>query len=84
MTEFGTPKAVQNPRVRYLIECIENAGKPVVAAISGQCLGGGLELALGRHYRVAAADATIGLPEVTSTASAFPGICSPTTAARTR
>lgn len=64
VTEFGTPKAVQNPRVRYVIECIENASKPVVAAIAGQCLGGGFELALGCHYRVAAADATVGLPEV--------------------
>ena len=64
VTEFGTSKAVQNPRVRFVIECIENAAKPVVAAISGQCLGGGLELALGCHYRVAAADATVGLPEV--------------------
>jgi len=36
-----------------VIRMLENAGKPVVAAIAGACMGGGLELALGCHYRVA-------------------------------
>ncbi len=62
--EFGTPKAAREPGLRSVIELIESASKPVVAAISGQCLGGGLELALGCHYRVALTDATLGLPEV--------------------
>ncbi|MHB9880364.1 enoyl-CoA hydratase-related protein [Pacificimonas sp. ICDLI1SI03] len=43
---------------------IENAGKPVVAAIHGTCLGGGMELALTCHYRIATHDARLGLPEV--------------------
>ena len=64
VTEFGTPKAAREPNLRVVISLIENNAKPVVAAIGGQCLGGGLELALGCHFRVALADATIGLPEV--------------------
>ena len=64
VTEFGTPKAAREPSLRMVIELIENNRKPVVAAIGGQCLGGGLELALGCHFRVALADATLGLPEV--------------------
>ena len=47
-----------------VIAALENATKPVVAAIGGVCLGGGLELAMGAHYRVAQAEAQIGLPEV--------------------
>ena len=62
--EFGRPEALAEPNLRSLIECLELFGKPVVAAIHGVCLGGGLELALGCHYRVAARDARIGLPEV--------------------
>lgn len=64
VTEFGTPKVLQQPILRVVIEVLENVTKPVVAAIDGVCLGGGLELALGAHYRVAAAHAQIGLPEV--------------------
>jgi len=64
VTEFGTPKALREPNLRTVIEIVENSPKPVVAAIAGQCLGGGLELALGAHYRVALADASLGLPEV--------------------
>ncbi|MBC7379030.1 MAG: enoyl-CoA hydratase/isomerase family protein [Burkholderiaceae bacterium] len=64
VTEFGTPKAAREPSLRVVIDLIENNAKPVVAAIGGQCLGGGLELALGCHFRVALADATLGLPEV--------------------
>jgi 3-hydroxyacyl-CoA dehydrogenase len=64
VTEFGTPKAAREPSLRVVVDLIENNAKPVVAAIGGQCLGGGLELALGCHFRVALADATLGLPEV--------------------
>ncbi len=43
---------------------IENMKKPVIAAINGACLGGGLELAMGCHYRIAVPDAVLGLPEL--------------------
>lgn len=64
ITEFGTPKAGWHPTLRTVIEVLEQVSKPVVAAIDGVCLGGGLELALGAHFRVAAAQAKVGLPEV--------------------
>ena len=64
VTEFGTPNATREPNLRVLIGMIEDSPKPVVAAIAGQCLGGGCELAMGCHFRVALADAQIGLPEV--------------------
>ncbi len=62
--EFGTPNSLREPRLPALIAAFENSPKPVVAAIAGVCMGGGLELALGAHYRVAKADAQIALPEV--------------------
>ncbi|MCW5657312.1 MAG: enoyl-CoA hydratase/isomerase family protein [Burkholderiaceae bacterium] len=62
--EFGTPNSLREPRLPALISAFENSPKPVIAAISGVCMGGGLELALGAHYRVAKADAQIALPEV--------------------
>ena len=62
--EFGTPKAGQEPTLPSVIRALDASTKPVVAAIAGVCLGGGLELALGCHYRVAAPDASLGLPEV--------------------
>ncbi|HEY0886916.1 MAG TPA: 3-hydroxyacyl-CoA dehydrogenase NAD-binding domain-containing protein [Ramlibacter sp.] len=62
--EFGTPNAAREPRLPVVIAALENSPKPVVAAISGVCMGGGLELAMGAHYRVARADAQIALPEV--------------------
>ena len=62
--EFGTPLAAREPRLPSVIAALEDAPKPVVAAIAGVCMGGGLELALGAHYRVARADAQIALPEV--------------------
>jgi 3-hydroxyacyl-CoA dehydrogenase len=62
--EFGTPKAGFEPNLPNVIKALEESKKPVVAAIAGVALGGGLELALGCHYRVAKADASLGLPEV--------------------
>ena len=64
VTEFGTPKAGKEPNLRVVIGLLEDSLKPVVGAIAGQCLGGGLELAMGCHFRVALADAQLGLPEV--------------------
>ncbi|MGA8784576.1 MAG: 3-hydroxyacyl-CoA dehydrogenase NAD-binding domain-containing protein, partial [Polaromonas sp.] len=62
--EFGTPKAVQEPNLLSVILAIENSSKPVVAAIHSVCMGGGLELALGCHYRIAAPGCNVALPEV--------------------
>ena len=62
--EFGSPRASAEPTLNTVIRILENAGKPVVAAIGGACMGGGLELALGCHYRVAVKGAQIALPEV--------------------
>ena len=64
VTEFGTTKGGMEPNLRVVIELLENNAKPVIGAIAGQCLGGGLELAMGCHFRVAAPDAQLGLPEV--------------------
>lgn len=65
ITEFGTPRQFQEPVLRTVIARIEASPKPVVAAINGVALGGGLELALACHGRVAFASARVGLPEVT-------------------
>ncbi len=62
--EFNSPKALTEPSLHTLIAVAEGAIKPVVAAIHSVCMGGGLELALGCHYRVAARGAQIALPEV--------------------
>lgn len=62
--QFNTPAATARPMLRDVIAAIEASGKPVVAAIHGFALGGGLELALGCHYRIAQAGARLGLPEV--------------------
>ncbi len=62
ITEFGTPP--KPPILGDVIAMVEAFDRPVVAAISGVALGGGLELALGCHYRVAAPGAKLGLPEV--------------------
>ncbi|MDF2367203.1 3-hydroxyacyl-CoA dehydrogenase NAD-binding domain-containing protein [Sneathiella sp.] len=62
ITEFGKPP--QEPGLNEVISAMENSTKPVVAAIHGTALGGGLETALGCHYRVANAAAKVGLPEV--------------------
>ena len=62
ITEFGKP--MQEPALPTLIEMIEACPKPVVAAIHGTALGGGCEVALGCHYRVAVPSAKLGTPEV--------------------
>jgi 3-hydroxyacyl-CoA dehydrogenase len=62
--EFGTPAARAEPTLHTLIHIAEESAKPVIAAIAGTCMGGGLELALACHFRVAAPTATIALPEV--------------------
>ena len=62
--EFNTPQAQAEPTLDTLIMRFEQSCKPTIAALSGTALGGGFELALGCQYRVAVADARVGLPEV--------------------
>jgi 3-hydroxyacyl-CoA dehydrogenase len=62
ITEFGKPPV--SPGLHEAINAVESSVKPIVAAIHGTAFGGGLEVALGCHYRVAVASAKVGLPEV--------------------
>ena len=62
ITEFGKP--MKGPNLLEAIDRMEASDKPVVAAIHGTALGGGCEVALACHYRVAVPSATLGLPEV--------------------
>ena len=64
ISEFGTPKAFAQPMLPQVVDIIEGCSKPVVAAIHGTALGGGLEVALACHYRVAVPSAKLGVPEV--------------------
>jgi len=62
--EFNTPNRAVRPMTRHLMNLVEESDKPVVAAIHGPTLGGGLELAMGCHYRIVDSEAKLGLPEV--------------------
>ena len=62
--EFGSSKALQEPNLLSVILAVENSAKPVVAAMHSVVMGGGLELALGCHYRIAAPGCSVALPEV--------------------
>ena len=62
--EFRSPKSLAEPNLLSVIATLEASTKPIVAAIHSVAMGGGLELALGCHYRVAASGAQIALPEV--------------------
>jgi 3-hydroxyacyl-CoA dehydrogenase len=62
ITEFGKPP--KEPSLHEVLDLIESSPKPVVAAIHGTALGGGLEVTLACHYRVGAKTARFGLPEV--------------------
>src|ERR1700675_2925991 len=62
--EFGSPKALAEPNLPSVILALEASTKPIVAAIHSVCMGGGLELALGCHYRVVAPGTQVALPEV--------------------
>ncbi|WP_126175778.1 3-hydroxyacyl-CoA dehydrogenase NAD-binding domain-containing protein [Tsuneonella rigui] len=62
ITEFGKPP--QGPSLPETLDAMEASDKPVVAAIHGTALGGGCEVALACHYRVAVPSAKLGLPEV--------------------
>ncbi len=62
--EFNTPKALAEPTLHTVIRVVESSAKPVIAAIGGTCMGGGLELSLACHYRVAVPEAEVALPEV--------------------
>lgn len=62
ITEFGKP--MQEPSLPVLVDAIEASEKPVVAAVHGTALGGGCEVALACHYRIAVPSAKFGLPEV--------------------
>ena len=57
-------RAMREPNLNSVIAALENSRKPVVAAIHSVCMGGGLELALGAHYRIVAPGTKVALPEV--------------------
>ena len=62
--EFDTPAAFQEPNLHTVITALEQSVKPVLAAIHGTVMGGGLELALACHYRIAAPGTQVAMPEV--------------------
>lgn len=64
ISEFGTEKSRQGPRLQDIQKALETSAKPTVAAIHGTALGGGFEIALACHSRIAVSGAKVGLPEV--------------------
>jgi len=62
--EFNTPAQTAEPHLLQVLDAVESNSKPVIAAINGVCMGGGLEMSLACHYRIATPNATMGLPEV--------------------
>src|SRR5277367_5401111 len=62
VTEFGTAPMLAAPNLHDLLDLVEGFDKPVIAALNGTALGGGLELAMCCHYRVASSSAPLGLP----------------------
>lgn len=62
--ELGTALALEEPTLWSVLAAVESSAKPVIAALHGGAFGGGLELALAAHYRIAAAGTRVGLPEV--------------------
>jgi 3-hydroxyacyl-CoA dehydrogenase len=64
INEFGSAKSTAEPNLLSVIRVVETSSKPVIAAINGVAMGGGLELSLGCHYRVSAPGVVVGLPEV--------------------
>ena len=64
ISEFGHDAAFAEPNLHTLIAMVEGCSKPVVAALHSVCMGGGLDLSLACHYRMATPDCKLGLPEV--------------------
>jgi 3-hydroxyacyl-CoA dehydrogenase len=62
--EFGSPRSTSEPNLLSLIKQLDDCPKVVVAAINGTCMGGGLELSLGAHYRLTSPGVDMALPEV--------------------
>ncbi|MBD9577636.1 enoyl-CoA hydratase/isomerase family protein [Pseudomonas sp. PDM23] len=64
INEFGSEASFAPPSLPDVLQCVTQLKKPIIAAISGTALGGGLELALACGYRIASRDARLGLPEI--------------------